>query len=343
MVRGSRSTPATTPASRRPHWQSTRSCRAQERSLATTRRAVPCFNQSTFFVYETSALADGPHTARLTYTDAGNNTGSLERTFHVDNHPPEPVDAMVAGGEGWRARATGSRSAGRAPSRSSLPSSVPITASVHSMASAPRRTRSGAAITEIANLPVEKARRHQAEGLARGRGRATTATSVPGRCICVSIPRRPHWPSSPRIRPTLSGGGSGRRLLLRRGSGRDRDAGKGRAYVAHVGHHARRRSAAGRHERRAVSKGRLRVSRARHRPRRQRGVDRSSRGRPTGCGPAAGEGARRGCALGSPGPRPSARSFEGAATVGSFDGASGCSRLRHACASGAGRRSQDGW
>lgn len=69
-------------------------------------RAVPCFNQNQAFTYETNGLPDGPHTARLTFTDAGNNAGALERTFYVDNHPPEPVQAAVVGGEGWR-RANG--------------------------------------------------------------------------------------------------------------------------------------------------------------------------------------------------------------------------------------------
>lgn len=62
---------------------------------------APCFNQSSAFSFGTSEVPDGPHTARLTFTDAGDNTGALESAFHVDNHPPEPIDPSVTGTEWW--------------------------------------------------------------------------------------------------------------------------------------------------------------------------------------------------------------------------------------------------
>jgi len=118
-------------------------------------RAVPCSNQSASLGYETGRLPDGPHTARLTYTDAGDNTGAQERTFLVDNHPPEPVEAEVVGGEGWR------RSNGFTIRWPHVPQQFAPVARARYRLCDPRGeciegTRTAEDITEIDNLAVER-------------------------------------------------------------------------------------------------------------------------------------------------------------------------------------------
>lgn len=116
---------------------------------------TPCSNQGSFFDYETERVPDGPHIARLTFTDAADNSDALERTFRVDNHAPEPVEAAVAGGEGWRT------SNGFTVSWPNVVQEfAPITRAHYRLCDpdgeCSEGSRSGAAITEISNLPVQK-------------------------------------------------------------------------------------------------------------------------------------------------------------------------------------------
>ncbi len=118
-------------------------------------RSAPCFNQSSFFDYQTTAVPDGPHTAHLTYTDAADNTGALDHTFYVDNHPPEPVESALVGGEGWR------KSNGFSIVWPDVPQEFAPIARAHYRLCGPddecsEGTQDGPAITEIANLPAKK-------------------------------------------------------------------------------------------------------------------------------------------------------------------------------------------
>lgn len=116
---------------------------------------TPCFNQSSSFGVTTANLPDGPHTARLTFTDAGDNTGALERTFRVDNHPPEPLDPSVAGTEWWH------RSNGFTISWPEAEQEfAPIVRARYRLCGpdgeCTEGTRDGEAISEISDLAVEK-------------------------------------------------------------------------------------------------------------------------------------------------------------------------------------------
>jgi 5-hydroxyisourate hydrolase-like protein (transthyretin family) len=65
-------------------------------------RPVPCGNHVGTLAVPTTLRPDGPHTLRLTATDASGNTHSSDRTFKTDNTAPERVSPAVVGGQGWR-------------------------------------------------------------------------------------------------------------------------------------------------------------------------------------------------------------------------------------------------
>lgn len=119
-------------------------------------RSTPCSNRSSSFDYGTERLPDGSHTARLTSTDAAGNTGAVERTFYVDNHPPGPVKASVAGGEGWH------RSDGFSISwPESKQAFAPIVRAHYRLCTpegeCAQGTRDGVGLAEIGDLHVDKA------------------------------------------------------------------------------------------------------------------------------------------------------------------------------------------
>ena len=104
----------------------------------------------------TDRLPDGPHTARLTYSDAAGNPGALERTFYSDNTAPEAIEPAVVGGEGWRAD-NGFALRWHTPPQAH----APIVAARYRLCAPDGTTceegrREGSAIDEIANLPVKR-------------------------------------------------------------------------------------------------------------------------------------------------------------------------------------------
>ncbi len=66
-------------------------------------RRQPCSPVLTGGMYlDTRTVPDGARTIRVETVDAAGNSAQVDRTVLVDNTPPPPATAAVAGGEGWR-------------------------------------------------------------------------------------------------------------------------------------------------------------------------------------------------------------------------------------------------
>jgi hypothetical protein len=119
-------------------------------------RARPCSDIGhSGVVLDTRTLADGDHALKVETVDAAGNVSAIERGFKVDNTAPDPVEASIAGGDGWRR--TNDFSVRWTPPAGGA---SPITRSHYSLCRLPpvapctRGSRTGVAISNLDGLSV---------------------------------------------------------------------------------------------------------------------------------------------------------------------------------------------